>query len=125
MASPAIALAQAKPAQGKWDAPPESRELQNPVKLDGRTVERGSQLFRLHCVSCHGEAGVGDGKMAAKLGYKPADLTLDNLSRQTDGEIVWKISKGREPMPAWEKQLSTRERWDLVSYIRTLAKPSK
>ena len=64
-------------------------------------------------------------KMAAKLGYKPADLTLDNLSRQADGEIFWKISKGREPMPAWDKQLNARERWDLVSYIRTLLKPAK
>jgi len=118
------AHAQAKPLP-KWEAPAEAKDIPNPVKTDGRTVERGNQLFHLHCVGCHGESGIGDGKMGKVLGYKPADLTLEKLSQQTDGEIFWKISKGREPMPSWEKQLTSRERWDLVSYIRTLLKPSK
>jgi mono/diheme cytochrome c family protein len=116
--------AQAKP-QGKWEAPPDAKSQQNPVKGDGRTVERGDQLFHVHCIGCHGQSGSGDGKMAKVLGYTPADLTLERLNQQTDGEIFWKISKGREPMPAWDKQLSGRERWDLVSYIRTLLKPTK
>lgn len=111
--------------QPKWEAPAEAKELRNPVRGDGRTVERGKSLFELHCETCHGGSGVGDGTMGKVLGYKPADLTLENLNRQSDGEIFWKISKGREPMPAWEKQLSARERWDLVSYIRTLLKPAK
>ena len=122
LALPAFVAAQAKP-QAKWDAPAETKQLQNPVKTDGRTVERGSQLFHLHCVGCHGATGAGDGKMAKVLGYTPADLTLEKLNQQADGEIFWKISKGREPMPKWENQLSARERWDLVSYIRTLLKP--
>ena len=124
LASSALVAAQTKP-QGKWEAPPESKQLQNPVKTDGRTLERGGQLYHVHCVGCHGETGIGDGKMAKVLGYTPADLTLEKLNQQADGEIFWKISKGREPMPPWEKQLSARERWDLVSYIRTLLKPSK
>jgi mono/diheme cytochrome c family protein len=109
----------------KWEAPAETKNIPNPVKTDGRTVERGHQLFQLHCVGCHGESGVGDGKMGKVLGYKPADLTLEKMSEQSDGEIFWKISKGREPMPPWEKQLTSRERWDLVSYMRTLLKPSR
>lgn len=121
---PPFAPAQTK-ALPKWDAPPDTKNVPNPVKTDGRTVERGSQLFHLHCVGCHGETGVGDGKMGKVLGYKPADLTLERMSQQTDGEIFWKISKGREPMPSWEKQLSSRERWDLVSYMRTLLKSGR
>jgi mono/diheme cytochrome c family protein len=124
LALAAGAAAQTKP-QPKWEAPPEASQVQNPVKTDGRTVERGSQLFQLHCVGCHGESGIGDGKMGKVLGYKPADLTLEKLNQQSDGEIYWKISKGREPMPTWEKQLTSRERWDLVSYLRTLLKPAK
>lgn len=121
---PGLGAAQAQP-QGKWEAPAETKQLQNPVKTDGRTVERGKKLYHEHCVQCHGETGVGDGKMALKLGYKPANLALEGLNQQADGAIFWKISKGKEPMPAWEKQLSQRERWDLVSYIRTLLRPSK
>ena len=121
--SPLTATAQAPPQDlPPWDAPVESKQLENPVKTDGRTVERGKAVYRKHCVPCHGETGVGDGKMAKKLGYKPANLALERLNRQADGEIYWKISKGKEPMPAFEKDLSHKDRWDLVSYVRTLLK---
>lgn len=121
--APAASASQAQ--QGKWEAPAESKQLQNPVKTDGSTVERGKKLFQEHCVPCHGDIGSGDGKLAKALGYKPANLTLEGVNQQVDGEIFWKISKGREPMPTWERQLSQRERWDLVSYIRTLLRPSQ
>lgn len=121
---PGMTTAQAQP-KTKWEAPADAKQVPNPVKTDGKTVERGNGLFHLHCVGCHGEKGIGDGKMAKVLGYTPADLTLEGLNAQTDGEIFWKISKGREPMPAWEKQLTARERWDVVSYIRTLLRPTK
>jgi mono/diheme cytochrome c family protein len=38
----------------------------------------------------------------------------------TDGEIFWKISNGRGPMPAWA-QIPEKDRWGLVDYIRTLS----
>jgi len=121
-----ICLAQASPSPAQspeaWKAPAEVKQLQNPVKTDGRTVERGKMLYREHCVPCHGKSGVGDGVMAKKMGYKPANLTLERLNQQADGEIFWKVSKGRPPMPEFETQLSARERWDIVSYVRTLLK---
>jgi mono/diheme cytochrome c family protein len=110
------------PQPSAWEAPPETKQVQNPVKMDGRTVERGAKLYQQHCVPCHGVTGVGDGAMAIKLGYKPANLALERLNQETDGEIFWKISKGRQPMPPFEKDLASRDRWDLVSYIRTLLK---
>jgi mono/diheme cytochrome c family protein len=121
--SSSFAAAVSQAPAGRWEAPPEAKQLQNPVKTDGRTVERGKQLFLQHCVPCHGETGIGDGGLAKSLGYKPANLTLEGVNQQVDGEIFWKISKGKEPMPTWEKQLNSRERWDLVSYIRTLVRP--
>jgi mono/diheme cytochrome c family protein len=105
-----------------WEAPAEAKELQNPVRTDGGTVARGQKLFQRYCVPCHGMEGAADGKMAQRLGYKPANLTLEQMSRLPDGEIFWKISKGRKPMPTFEQQLSRRERWDLVSYVRTLVR---
>jgi len=119
-------LASSPPAEPQkrpvWEAPAEAKQLQNPMKGDGRTVERGQKLFDRYCIPCHGTEGAADGKMARKLGYKPANLTLEQMNQMSDGEIFWKISKGRDPMPVFEQQLSQRERWDLVSYVRTLMK---
>ena len=107
------------------EPPAAARLLQNPMKLDGMTVERGRKLFAVHCVPCHGATGAGDGAMAKRLGYKPRNLTLERMNALADGEIFWKIAKGAAPMPAFEEQLSARERWDLVSYVRTLVRQSQ
>ena len=43
------------------------------------------------------------------------------MRRATDGELFWKITTGRAPMPSWEDKLSEVQRWQLVNYLRLLA----
>ena len=44
------------------------------------------------------------------------------MGARTDGEIFWQITHGRSPMPAFQGKLTDTERWQLVDYIRSLAK---
>jgi mono/diheme cytochrome c family protein len=71
---------------------------------------------------CHGEAGKGNGTIAPFLiNYKPADLTSDLIKSKTDGSIFLTISNGVDGrMPALNENLTVRERWDVVNYIRAL-----
>ena len=121
-----IGLLAPDPAEAQSPSPPEppaaARALQNPMKGDGMTIQRGMRVFHKHCVPCHGTSGAGDGTMAQRLGYKPRNLTLERMNQLSDGEIFWKVSKGTPPMPAFEQELSGRERWDVVSYVRTLVR---
>ena len=81
------------------------------------------QLFHENCVSCHGETGFGDGPTGKFLKKKPANLAEAKLmSEETDGSLFWKISESRAPMPYWKEDLTIMERWQLVNYVRTLAK---
>jgi mono/diheme cytochrome c family protein len=50
----------------------------------------------------------------------PADLTDPRLRNETEGELFWKITKGRRPMPSFRNKLSDEERWEVVLYLRTL-----
>jgi mono/diheme cytochrome c family protein len=104
-------------AQGAWNAPPDAKNLKNGVTGPGN----GRKVAETNCVPCHGQSGKGDGLQAASLPAKPADWTSEGVQKQTDGELFWKISNGRGPMPPW-KQLPEKERWELVNYIRTLKK---
>jgi mono/diheme cytochrome c family protein len=54
------------------------------------------------------------------LNPKPADWTSRRVQDESDGELFWKITTGRGPMPAW-RHLPEADRWALVRYIRTLA----
>ncbi len=85
------------------------------------TPANGKKLAETNCVSCHGASGKGDGPAAAALTPKPADWTSAKVQGESDGELFWKISNGRGPMPPW-KHLSEKDRWDLVSYVKSLKK---
>lgn len=106
-----------------WVAPKAIRKLKNPIPVTQESLNSGAQLFHENCASCHGETGVGDGPTGKFLKKKPANLTDSKLmSEETDGSLFWKISEGRAPMPAWKGDLKKTERWELVNYVRTLAK---
>lgn len=93
----------------------------NPVPADALSLERGAALYSVHCALCHGEAGLGDGSVAEKLSRKPANLTAPNAMQLEDGAIYLIISDGvKNLMPALRENLSVRERWDVVNYVRTL-----
>ena len=95
----------------------------NPVEADDVSIQRGSELFKLNCIICHGEEGMGDGVIGTFFTYKPADLTAAKIQSQADGAIFLVISNGVEGrMPPLNENLNVRERWDLVNFIRTLAK---
>jgi mono/diheme cytochrome c family protein len=106
-----------------WNAPAAARNLQNPVPPTEDSVHVGMTNYSTHCQSCHGERGDGKGERAEKLLIAPTDFTdAHAISRITDGELFWKISHGRRPMPAFQDKLTDQERWELVDYIRTLAR---
>jgi mono/diheme cytochrome c family protein len=95
----------------------------NPVQADEVSIQRGSELFRLNCVICHGEKGMGDGVIGTFFTYKPADLTAAKVQALSDGAIFLVISNGVEGrMPPLNENFNVRERWDLVNFVRTLAK---
>ena len=103
----------------EWKAPASVKATKNP--LDQATgLKLGRPLFQENCVICHGKAGKGDGEAAAAMKPRPKSLADTAVQAQSDGELFWKISEGREAMPGW-KSISEKERWALVHHIRGLA----
>ncbi len=104
-----------------WVAPAEAREVNNPVPVNPKTLAAGEQLFHENCAPCHGDTGKGDGDTGKIIKKKPANFTDPKLmSLETDGSLFWKMGEGRGPMPSWKDELSEKERWQLVNYIRKL-----
>ncbi len=93
----------------------------NPVPSDATSTARGAELFSLNCAVCHGKSGKGDGPVASHLKNKPYDLTSFPIQSFTDGGIFFIISTGVPgKMPALNENLTVRERWDVVNFVRTL-----
>jgi mono/diheme cytochrome c family protein len=116
-----LALGTGAWAQGKWAAPPDAKNVKNAVAKSDKVIADAKKIAEANCVACHGAKGVGDGVAAAALPVKPANWTTPAVQGETDGELFWKITNGRGPMPPW-KHLAEKDRWALVHYIRTFKK---
>jgi len=72
---------------------------------------------------CHGASGDGKGDIAKDMKLNVTDFTNANaLKDRTDGEIYYIIKNGHNDMPAEGPRIKTEEGWDLVNYVRSLAK---
>src|SRR5262245_15020125 len=102
-------------APAAWVAPAEAVSKSNPVPRDGPAMELGKKTYIARCLACHGPAGKGDGRTAPRLKVHPGDLSNSKLWQQSDGELFWKISEGKTPMPSYGIGLSEKERWMVVN----------
>ena len=106
-----------------WVAPEAARQVKNPIPVNPQSLAAGEQLYHENCAPCHGETGKGDGDTGKIIKKKPANFTDEKLmSEETDGSLFWKMGEGRGPMPSWKDELSDKERWQLVIFIRKLGK---
>lgn len=98
---------------------------QNPVPGDPVSLQRGALLYGLHCALCHGAQGKGDGPITKFWNEKdkiakPANLTDPRMVEQPDGALYLTLTQGFGVMPPLAENLTARERWDVINYVRTL-----
>jgi mono/diheme cytochrome c family protein len=103
-----------------WKAPSRAVRRKNPVPVNNRTLEAGKAAYAANCLACHGASGRGDGPAATTCGLQPDDLSQLQSTDETDGELFWKISQGKKPMPSFDSDVPETQRWEVVNYIRTL-----
>ena len=103
-----------------WKAPAKERKVKNPVPNTPESRSRGHKIYTDKCASCHGEKGDGQGDMGKELKPGPPNFTDRHMMKEmTDGEIFWKITTGKSPMPSYAEEFTEKERWDLVNYLRS------
>ncbi|HEX7465773.1 MAG TPA: cytochrome c [Usitatibacter sp.] len=90
-----------------------------PRPLDAASSARGAALFAIHCIACHGREGRGDGPVSAKFPPAP-NLRHVSICARSDGFIYGTLTAGGRAMPTMREGTTTRDRWDLVAFVRTL-----
>lgn len=83
----------------------------------------GQQLFTVHCQTCHGPTGKGDGVASEALEPKPRNLTRRPYKQGCGpGAIVRTLHTGVEDsaMQSFEAILTEDEMWKLARYVRSL-----
>jgi len=99
-------------------APAKAAAKPNPLEADPDAVAAGAKLFEMHCAECHGAAAGG--------GKKGPSLRAEEVQQATPGTLFWLLTNGvvRRGMPVWSR-LPEPQRWQLVSYIKSLNPPAR
>jgi mono/diheme cytochrome c family protein len=110
-------------APAEYKVPPEAKSQVNPVKPTPESIARGKKRYGYDCAMCHGKNGDGKGDLAADSKAKVTDFTDPAaLKGATDGELFYITKNGKGEMPPEGERVTTNEIWNLVNYIRSLAK---
>jgi len=100
-------------------------------KPDKPDLAQGKKVYEQYCHFCHGYTGYGDGPVGIALTPHPANFVEDaKRMSKTDEELYKSITEGIHrdiggetmSMPRWHEVLNDHERWNVLWYIRHLAK---
>lgn len=101
-------------------------ELRNPYEPTESVLARGKVVYDKQCAICHGEKGMGDGKLIVREdgsegAYKAVPPQYsDRLKTLKDGEIFHSITYGKNLMGGHAAHVKADDRWKVVCYIKEL-----
>lgn len=101
-----------------------SRLTPNPVtSLSKAEMDEAERLYLINCGICHGAKLDGNGPLwkggDGPFPAKPATLVGDaKYEAMTDGTMYYSVTYGRNLMGSYASQLTPKQRWDIIYYIK-------
>ena len=110
-----LSLAFSLSAQDDWTVPANESGKTCPTPFNSTMKMDGKDIYNKNCKSCHGEVGKNN---FVPLAPEPGDPASEKFSKNSDGDLFFKITKGKGAMPKFKDQLGENERWAVIAYIR-------
>lgn len=102
-----------------------SRLTPNPItSLSKEELTETERLYLINCGICHGEKLDGNGPLwkggDGPFPAKPATLVGDaKYEAMTDGTMFYSVTYGRNLMGSYASQLTPKQRWEIIYYIKS------
>ena len=90
-----------------------------PIAVTKELMLQGRTSFEIHCAICHGLVGDGVSLVATQMSLRPPP-NLHKIQNPGPGHVFQVVSEGFGLMPPYSSQLTARERWGVVAYLRAL-----
>jgi mono/diheme cytochrome c family protein len=105
----------------------QSASVVNPIslldaKLDSKDFLEASRLYLVNCGICHGSKLDGNGPLyndgKGPFSSAPKNFMADDMKALPEGKMFHSVTYGKGQMGSYASQLSTKQRWMIISYIR-------
>jgi mono/diheme cytochrome c family protein len=103
-----------------------SKQIQSPISvLQTDEIIEASRLYKVNCGICHGEKLDGNGPLYnggnGPYAAKPATLVGDaKYENMPAGQMMYSLTYGKNLMGSYASQLSTKQRWMVIQYIKSV-----
>jgi mono/diheme cytochrome c family protein len=94
--------------------------LSNPLPASMDVLNRGRKVYETHCLVCHGQLGDGQKLLSDEYKATPANFHTTALREASDGHLFGVITIGKNSMASYAKDISQKDRWAVVHYVRAL-----
>ena len=101
-----------------------SASVQNPLPaLNETEMEEAGRLYNIYCGICHGAKMDAQGPLGTG-GKIPAiaNLTLQQYVDMPPGTMFHSITYGKGNMGSYASQLTRKQRWEVVHYVKAMQK---
>jgi mono/diheme cytochrome c family protein len=101
----------------------QSASVKNP--LDSAMLKAGmteaERLYLVNCAICHGSKLDGQGPLFASGAYPvaPKNFMDSEVKKMPEGTMFHSVTYGKNMMGSYASQLSTRQRWMVIAYIKS------
>lgn len=101
-----------------------ARFISNPLPpLDSAQMKEAERLYLIYCGICHGSKLDGNGPLwkggDGPFPAAPKNLTEPEIVSQGDGQLYYTMTYGKNKMGSYASQLSDKQRWMVVHYIKS------
>ncbi|HLO80823.1 MAG TPA: cytochrome c [Chitinophagaceae bacterium] len=107
-----------------------SRAVKSPLPAMNETeMKEAERLYLINCAICHGPKldgngplyNGGDGPFPAKPATLVGDAKYENMP---EGQMYYSTTYGKNLMGSYASQLQPKERWMVITYIKSKQKPA-
>ena len=108
-----------------------SKAIKNPIPgLDSADMVEAHRLYLVNCGICHGPKLDGNGPLYkggdGPFPAKPATLVGDaKYEAMPEGQMFYSVTYGKNKMGSYASQLSTRQRWMVIDYVKSMQAGAK
>lgn len=102
-----------------------AKKIANPLdSLDDTQLKEAERLYLVNCGICHGQKLDGNGPLYnggnGPFAAAPRNLVSDPITvNMPPGQMFYSVTYGKNMMGSYASQLSTRQRWMIIYFIKS------
>ncbi len=106
----------------------QSASVKSPFNADSLDLKEAERLYLVNCGICHGAKLDGNGPLwkdgNGPYPAAPKNLMGDDMKKMAEGTMFHSVTYGKGQMGSYASQLNTKQRWEVIAYIKKKQGPA-